>query len=407
MSAMSPGALEGLKVLDLTQMLAGPYCTQLLADQGAEVIKIEPPEGDMTRTMGPYRADDTRRLWGGYFQSINRNKKSLCIDLKQAEGKAIFMRLVERADVVVENMRVGVMDRLGLGYEQLSARNPRIVYAALRGFGDPRGGATPYQDWPAFDVIAQAMGGIMGITGPDPNTPLKIGPGVGDLVPAIHMAFGIMAGVYRAQKTGQGQFVDVPMVDTILSLCERMVYQYSYENKVAGPEGNRHPILCPFGMFRCKDGWVTIACPTDAFWKQLCELIGRPDLGNDPAFKGNDGRQRHHDRVDEAINGYTMPRTKRELTELLGGKIPFGPVYDVRDIFADEHFRAHDMLVSVEQPGSSTPVQIAGIALRMTGTPGAVVRRAPLLGEDTDAILMEFGANAGDIRRWREQGLVR
>lgn len=407
MSGISPGALEGLKVLDLTQMLAGPYCTQLLADQGAEVVKIEPPEGDMTRAMGPFRADDGLRLWGGYFQSINRNKKSLCIDLKQPQAKAIFLRLVEGADVLVENMRVGAMDRLGLGYETLAARNPRLVYAALRGFGDPRGGATPYQEWPAFDVVAQAMGGIMAITGPDARTPLKVGPGVGDLVPAVHMAFGIMAGVYRAQKTGRGQFVDVPMVDAVLSLCERMVYQYSFEGKVAGPEGNRHPILCPFGMFACKDGWVTIACPTDAFWKQLCELIGRPELGTDPAFGGNDGRQRQHDRVDEAIHAYTRPRTKRELTEALGGRIPFGPVYDVRDIYADPHFAAHDMLPAVEQPGSATPVQVAGIPVRMTGTPGAVRRRAPLLGEDTDAVLAGFGAAPDEVRGWREAGLVK
>jgi crotonobetainyl-CoA:carnitine CoA-transferase CaiB-like acyl-CoA transferase len=407
MSGISPGALEGLKVLDLTQMLAGPYCTQLLADQGAEVVKIEPPEGDMTRAMGPFRADDSRRLWGGYFQSINRNKKSLCIDLKQPEAKAIFLRLVEGADVLVENMRVGAMDRLGLGYETLAERNPRLVYAALRGFGDPRGGATPYQEWPAFDVVAQAMGGIMAITGPDAHTPLKVGPGVGDLVPAVHMAFGIMAGVYRAQKTGRGQFVDVPMVDVMLSLCERMVYQHSYEGKVPGPEGNRHPILCPFGMFACKDGWVTIACPTDAFWKQLCELIGRPELGTDPEFRGNDGRQRQHDRVDAAIHAFTRTRTKRELTEALGGRIPFGPVYDVRDIYADPHFAAHDMLPKVEQPGSATPVQVAGIAVRMTGTPGAVRRRAPMLGEDTDAVLAGFGAAPDELRRWRDAGLVK
>jgi crotonobetainyl-CoA:carnitine CoA-transferase CaiB-like acyl-CoA transferase len=406
-SGISPGALEGLKVLDLTQMLAGPYCTQLLADQGAEVVKVEPPEGDMTRAMGPYRADDSLRLWGGYFQSINRNKKSLCIDLKQPAAREIFLRLVERADVVVENMRVGAMDRLGLGYEVLAARNPRIVYAALRGFGDPRGGATPYQQWPAFDVVAQAMGGVMAITGPDAATPLKVGPGVGDLVPAIQMAFGIMAGVYRAQRSGRGQFVDVPMVDAVLSLCERMVYQYSYEGKVARPEGNRHPILCPFGMYACKDGWITIACPTDAFWKQLCELIGRPELGSDPEFAGNDGRQRHHDRVDEAILAFTRVRTKGELTEVFGGRIPFGPVYDMRDIEADPHFSAHEMLVAVEQPGSATPVRVAGIAVRMTGTPGAVRRRAPLLGEDSDEVLAGFGAAAAEIGQWRAAGLIR
>lgn len=406
MSGISPGALEGLKVLDLTQMLAGPFCTQMLADQGAEVIKIEPPEGEMTRRMGPYRPDDPQKLFGGYFQSINRNKKSLALDLKQPAGKEIFLRLAEGADVVVENFRSGVMDRLGLSFETLRERNPRLVYAALRGFGDPRGGESPYVDWPAFDVVSQAMGGIMGITGPDPTTPLKVGPGVGDLVPAMMMAFGIMAAVYRAQRTGRGQFVDAPMVDGVLSLCERIVYQYSYQGKVPHPEGNRHPLLCPFGMFPCKDGWITIACPADEFWKQLCQIIGRPELGGDPAFSGNDGRIKNQAIVDEAVTGFTLRYTKKELMGLLGGKIPFGPVYDVRDIIEDEHFRRRGMIVEVEQPGSATPVLIAGIPVRLTETPGRVARRAPLLGEDTDAVLAEAGCGLEEIRSWRAAGLV-
>ncbi len=198
------GALAGVKVVDLTQMLAGPYCTMLLADQGANVIKIEPVDGDPTRHFGPFPKDDTAHHFGGYFQSTNRNKKSIALDLKSAEGKALFLLLAKDADIVVENFRAGVMDRLGIGYEVLAADNPRLVYAAIRGFGDPRTGASPYVDRPAFDVVAQAMGGAMGITGPDAETPMKIGPGVGDIFPAALAAFGIMAALHHATRTGPG-----------------------------------------------------------------------------------------------------------------------------------------------------------------------------------------------------------
>jgi crotonobetainyl-CoA:carnitine CoA-transferase CaiB-like acyl-CoA transferase len=225
MNPSSGGALAGLRVIDLTQVLAGPYCTMMLADQGADVVKIEPVEGDPTRHFGPFRSDDKDHFFGGYFQSTNRNKKSIGLDLKSLEGKALFKRLAKDADIVVENFRAGVMDRLGLSFESLAVENPRLVYAAIRGFGDPRTGQSPYVDRPAFDVVAQAMGGAMGITGPDAFTPMKIGPGVGDIFPAALSAFGIMAAVFRARQTGHGQFVDIAMYDGILALCERLVYQ--------------------------------------------------------------------------------------------------------------------------------------------------------------------------------------
>ena len=272
-SPVPNGALKGLKVIDLTMMLAGPFATMLLGDQGATIIKVEPVKGgDMTRALSVGQKD---MPFGGYFQSINRNKLSLALDLKTEEGKNVLRRLVRDADVLVENYRVGVMDRLGLSYESLAKINPKLVYATVRGFGDPRTGKSPYADWPAFDVIAQAMGGIMGITGPDANTPLKIGPGVGDIVPAMLMTIGILSAVRHAEKTGEGQFVDVGMYDAILALCERIVYQHSYDGTVPGPEGNSHPLLCPFGLFPASDGWVSIACPRDHFWKILAENMGR------------------------------------------------------------------------------------------------------------------------------------
>ena len=304
---MSPGALAGLRVLDLSQVLAGPFCTQMLADHGAEVIKIEPPEGDPARRFAPFRADDTERAFGGYFQSINRGKKSVVLDLKDPAGRAAFLKLVAGADVLVENYRAGVMERLGLGYETLARINPRLVYGAIRGFGDPRSGESPYNDWPAFDVVAQAMGGIMGITGPTADQPLKIGPGVGDTVPALMLAFGILAAVRHAERSGQGQFVDISMIDGVLALCERLVHQYSYAGEVAGPEGNGHPLLCPFGLFRAADGWVAIGCPTDKFWVELAAAIGRPGTGDRPRLGHQCGAPRPPRRGHDPGRGLHRP----------------------------------------------------------------------------------------------------
>lgn len=400
------GALAGLRVIDLTQMLAGPYCTMLLADQGADVIKIEPVEGDPTRHFGPFRADDDEHHFGGYFQSTNRNKKSVGLDLKSPDGKALFRRMAKGADVVVENFRAGVMDRLDLGYESLAADNPRLVYAAIRGFGDPRTGASPYVNRPAFDVVAQAMGGAMGITGPDAATPMKIGPGIGDIFPAALSAFGIMAAVHHARSTGRGQFVDVAMYDGVLAMCERLVYQYSYTGKSPVPEGNQHPILCPFGVFPAKDGMVTIGCPRDSFWGELVTAMGRPELAADPKFRSNNDRLAHAGETVGIVEAWTRDLTKAEIARALDGRVPFGPVNTAADIYADPHVAARGMLVQVDHPGSATQVTIASTPIRMTATPGGVTRRAPLTGEDTTRVLAELGLTADEIAALRASKVV-
>jgi crotonobetainyl-CoA:carnitine CoA-transferase CaiB-like acyl-CoA transferase len=403
----SSGALEGLRVLDLTQMLAGPFCTMMLADQGAEVIKIEPLEGDGTRHMGPFHPDDQLRAFGGYFQSVNRNKASLALDLKRPEGREVFLALLDGAQVVVENFRAGVMNRLGLAYARLRQRNPRIVYASIRGFGDPQTGTSPYVDWPAFDVVAQAMGGIMAITGADGRTPTKIGPGVGDTIPAVMAAFGIMAAVWRAERTGVGQYVDVAMVDSVLSVCERMLHQYTYADKISGPEGNRHPFLAPFGLLPAKDGFIALACHQDEFWIRLCQLIGRPDLITDPRFGSRQERATHQSAVYTEIGAYTVQRTRRQLAAILGGYVPFGPVYDVTDIVADPHFRAHEMVVELDHPGLDQKLAVAGVPIRLSETPGAIWRRAPLLGEHTEEVLRSCGLSAPAIAHLRAAGVVK
>lgn len=395
------GALDGLVVVDLTQMLAGPYATMMLADQGARVIKIEPPGGDLTRRTGPHlegalKIDDGG--FGGYFASINRNKESVVLDLKKPAGKAALLRLLKQADVLVENYRAGVMERLGLGYETLIAHNPKLVYAALRGFGDPRSGESPYARWPAYDPIAQAMGGIMGITGAIPGgAPTKIGPGLGDIAPAMYLAYGVTAACWRAQRTGKGQFVDVAMVDAVLAVCERLVFQYSVTGHAPGPEGNGHPLLCPFGLFAAKDGHISLGVPNDRFWVPLTRCMGRPELASDPRYATNDARMENKPAVEAIVGSWTARHTKAELAQLLGGEIPFGPVFNAADIFGDPHFRARAMLVETEQPGARRPLTVAGTPVHMSDTPGGVRRRAPLVGEHTRTTLAAFGFSDEEI----------
>ncbi len=398
------GALDGVVVIDFTQMLSGPFAAMMLADQGARVIKIEPPGGDQTRKFGPFRPGQLTMAeggYGGYFASTNRNKESIVIDLKSEAGRDVVRRLVAQADILIENFRAGVMERLGLGYESLRDLNPKLVYGAIRGFGDARTGKSPYGDWPAYDVVAQAMGGIMGITSTEPGgQPTKIGPGVGDIVPAMQCAFGLVSALYRARGTGQGQFVDVAMVDGVLALCERIVFQHGIDGDVPGPEGNSHPLLCPYGLFQAKDGWVAIGCPHDEFWKLLIRTIGQPEMADDALYATTPERLKRRADVEGAVTAWTRARTKAEIAAVLGGKIPFGPVLQVDEIFADAHTKARGMLATVDLPGvPEHPLVIADTAIKMTVTPGGVRHRAPLVGEHTAIVLADFGFSADEIGR--------
>ena len=385
---MSKGALEGLVVLDLTQMLAGPFCTMMLADHGADVIKIEPPTGDMSRALGPYFDDDVDHEYGGYFQSINRNKRGLTLDLKLTKDREIFLQLVAQADVVVENFRLGVMERFDLSYERLSAVNRKLVYATIRGFGDPLTADSPYKDWPAFDVIAQAMGGFMGITGP--GEPMKAGPGVGDILPGVMLAFGILAACRHADKSGEGQFIDVAMYDAMLALCERIVYQHGYTGLIPSPTGNKHPLAAPFSIYPAKDGFVAIACPFDSQWQTLTALIGRPELGNDEKFNSVSARVAHVTELTEILSAWTRPQNKTDIAAILGGHIPFGPVNDVADIFADPHIIDRQTIAELELPDLQKPATVVNTPIRMLKTPGGVRSRAPLLDEHRAQIFEQF-----------------
>jgi crotonobetainyl-CoA:carnitine CoA-transferase CaiB-like acyl-CoA transferase len=385
------GPLAGVRVLDLTQALAGPFCTMLLADLGADVVKVEPPGGDLTRFTGPFTREDTERAYGGYFASINRNKRSVVLDLKVDADREALVRLAERVDAVVENSKAGVMDRLGVGWDDLRPRNPRLVYGAIRGFGDPRTGPSPYQDWPAFDVVAQAMGGAVGMTGTAEGETLRCGPSIGDLYPATLAALGITAALHHAARTGRGQFLDVAMYDGVLALCEAIVYRYSYTGQVTRPTGNGHPALVPFDLFPTADGWCAIAAPTEKHWALLAGILGRPELVEDGRARTNRDRVVNAPFVRGVVSGWTTARTTAEVVDALGGQVPVGPVQTADVIFADAHVAARGMLVEVPQPDGSRPVVLPAPPIKLTATPAGIYRRPPRLGEHTAEVLSEVG----------------
>jgi crotonobetainyl-CoA:carnitine CoA-transferase CaiB-like acyl-CoA transferase len=390
-TGVGPGPLAGLRVIDATKALSGPFCTMTLADLGADVIKVEPPGGDPTRGAPPFTADDPVHSYGGYFASVNRGKRSIVLDLKQTADREIFLRLVDGADVVVENSRAGAMDRLGVGYEMLAARNPKLVYAAIRGFGDPRTGASPYVDWPSYDVVAQAMGGLVSITGLLDGTLVKCGPSIGDIYTGSIAAIGVLAALLHARSTGEGQFVDVAMYDAVLSLCENAVVKYSYTADVQRPSGNGHPGVPAFEVFATSDGHCAIGATTDASFELLCELLGAPELATDERFRTFTARMAHRATLTDELEHVTVTKSTAEIVAALGGRVPVGPVNDMAAIFADPHVAARDMLVTIEQPDGSRPVQLAGQPIKMTRGTTTPTRRPPRLDEHRADILGDVG----------------
>lgn len=393
------GPLSGLTVIDCTMALAGPFGTALLADLGANVIKVEPPQGDGARPSPPLPpdyanadADEPGGVdYGGYFASINRNKRSIVLDLKSPEDKETLLALCDDADAIVENMRVGVMDKLGVGYEVIRERNPRIVYGCIRGFGDPRTGESPYANWPAYDIVAQAMGGNAHVTGPDDGSGgYPNGVSVGDIYPGTLMALGLVSAILNARETGEGQFFDVAMYDAIVAMSETAIVNYSYEKKITGPRGQHHPNLMPFGIYPASDGAVAIACPGPKHWQLLCEAMGREDLVTDDRCRNTFVRKRNQVFVEAQITAWTSSMSKHDIMAQLGGQLPCGPVNTAEDIFNDPHVAAREMLTRFQLPGDNPEVAITGSPIKYTRTPTNFYRRPPLLGEHTQEVLDEL-----------------
>jgi crotonobetainyl-CoA:carnitine CoA-transferase CaiB-like acyl-CoA transferase len=393
------GPLVGFRILDVTHAAAGPYGTMMLADLGADVIKVEPPTGELVRFGGPHTLDDEVHAYSGRFANRNRNKRSIALDLADPEDQETFLQLVETADGLVENMRAGVLERLGVGWEVCHARNPKLVYAAVRGFGDPITGASPYGDWPAFDVVAQAVGGFVSMTGPDASHPMRTGPAVGDYVPGLMAALGLLAAFLHAQRTGEGQFVDVAMVDGLMSMCEVAQMLWTYKGADCPPTGNSVDGISPFAIYPAADGHCAIAAPTDAHWALLCEAIGRSDLIDDPRTAKARMRIRSRPLVDEVLGNWTSQRTMSEVVEALGGKVSVGPVLDPRRWVDDPHVAAREMLVRVEH-GASRPTVQLNCPIKLTATPSGIYRRPPHLDEHGDELRKELDAR-------RQQGADR
>ncbi len=384
------GPLSGLRVLDLTRALAGPFCTMLLGDLGADIIKIESPEGDMTRTLGPFAPNRKETDYGAYFAAVNRNKRSIVLDLKDPSDKKTFLAMIGKVDVIVENFRPGVMDRLDLSFEKLQSLNPRLVYAAVRGFGDPRTGESPYANWPAFDIVAQCMGGVVSSTGEKGSSGVRAGPAVGDVYPGTLAALGVVSAVLNSRTTEQGQFLDVSMYDAMLTMGEALIYIYDQTGELHPPSGNEHPSLCPFEIYNTGEGSIAIAAPTDKHWRILCEIVGEPQLGRDPNYKDTANRVKNRSSIRTLIENWASDKTMTEVVELLSGRVPVGPVHTPADIFKDPHVAARNMLQEVEYPGSDSPITMANASIKLTKTPAGVYRRAPHLGEHTNDILDEF-----------------
>ena len=382
--------LDDLTIIDCSMAYAGPFGTALLADLGADVIKVEPPTGDNFRALPPHPPDYGHAArgagagadYGMAFAGVNRNKRSVVLDLKDPGDAEVLLTLCEGADAIVENMRAGVMDELGLGYEAIAARNPRIVYAAVRGFGDDRTGASPYGSWPCLDTAGQAMGGLVEATGDLYEI------AIADIYPGTLMALGLVSAVHRARRTGAGDFVDVAMYDSALTLLRSHVPSYGLTGRERRP-GQR--ALVPFGLFPATDGRFAIAAPVERHWQLLCEAMERPDLVTDERTRTNPKRAANQAFTEGEIARWTATRSKQELLELLGGRVPCGPANSMAEVLADPHVAARHMLEDCQLPGDNPTVPLVANPIKLAGNPTGLYQRPPLLGEHTDEVLAQFG----------------
>lgn len=374
--------LEGLKVLDFTRVYSGPYCTMMLGDLGADIIKVERKGvGDETHYFAPMKNDES-----GYFAYFNRNKKSLSLDLKSPDAVELIKDLAGWADIVVENFSPGVVDRLGIGYEALKAVNPKIIYGSISGFGQ----TGPYRKKPAYDVVCQAMGGFMSLTGEKDGTPYKLGPSVVDALAGIHMAFAIMAAVHHRTETGEGQFIDVAMMDTAFSVLENFVVTKTLTGTAPTRNGNANLGSAPFNTFKAKDGYVAIACANNGLFKKLAKAIDREDLLEKEEYKENHLRKAHEDTLNPEIEKWTMQYTTDEVVKILDeASVPVGPILGIDELVEDPQIKARDMLVDIEHPVLGN-VTYPGNPLKFSETSELSFESAPLLGEHNDYILKDI-----------------
>ncbi|MEY4751930.1 MAG: hypothetical protein RIQ60_4144 [Pseudomonadota bacterium] len=397
---MSPQALQGLKVVEMGQLIAGPFAGKTLGDFGADVIKIEAPgTGDPLRNWRLLQ--DGTSVW---WQVQSRNKRSIALDLRSAEGQSIARQLIAQADVLVENFRPGTLEGWGMSYEELARDNPGLVMLRISGYGQ----TGPYRDLPGFGAIGEAMGGLRHLSGEPGRVPVRCGISIGDTLAALHGTIGVLTALYhRKVNGGQGQVIDVALHEAVFNVMESLVPEYSAFGVVREPAGSALPGIAPSNAYRCGDGGVVlIAGNGDSIFKRLMTAMGRDDLGNDPALADNAGRVQRVDELDAAIAAWTSQRDTGEVLAVLGeAKVPAGRAYTARDIVEDPHYRARDMILTQHTRDGHT-LEVPGIVPKLMGTPGQVRSPAPRLGDDTDAVLGEIGLSSADIAALRQRKVV-
>ena len=399
MPELSPGALKGLRVVEMGQLIAGPFAGKTLGDFGADVIKIEAPQsGDPLRNW--------RKILNGtsvWWQVQSRNKRSIALDLRAAEGQDIARQLIAQADVLIENFRPGTLEGWGMDYETLSKTNPGLVMLRISGYGQ----TGPYRDLPGFGAIGEAMGGLRHLTGEPDRVPVRCGISIGDTLAALHGTIGVLMALYhRKVNGGQGQVIDVALHEAVFNVMESLVPEYSAFGAIREPAGSALPGIAPSNAYRCSDGVVLIAGNGDSIFKRLMTVIARDDLGNDPQLANNAGRVARVQELDAAIEAWTHSRSVTEVLAALGeASVPAGRVYTAKDIVEDPHYRARDMILQ-QQTRDGHEIEVPGIVPKLMGTPGTVRSSAPQLGDDTDAVLAELGMNPEAIAALRDKKVV-
>ena len=393
--------LEGLKVIDLTTALNGPFCTMILADYGAEVLKIEPLGGEQCRTWGPL---DEKSGESGFFNYVNRNKKGATLNLKTEKGLQMFYELVKDADILVENYRGGVTQKLKIDYETIRKINPNIIYSSGSGFGQ----YGPITHRPCYDIVAQAMGGMVNLTGFTHTDPVKVGPSVADHVAGIYLAVGTLLALHHRDVTGEGQHVDVAMFDTIFSLLENALVNYTVGGFISQRNGNVDPSIAPFDIFKCKDGFVALGVGNDKLFQNFCRTIGHEELLEDPRYTTNELRcQNYVPDLQNVIIGWCEQYTKSEVEAIMDeAGIPCGPVLDVKEAIEHPHIQARDMMVHCEHPTAGDQY-FQGCVMKLSETPGSVDFASPLLGQHNEEIYGSWlNFDEAKLNELKEKGII-
>jgi formyl-CoA transferase len=398
-SSIPDGALRGVRVIEMGQLIAGPFAGKTLGEFGADVIKIEAPgSGDPLRNWRMIKEGTS--VW---WQVQSRNKRSIALDLRSAEGQDIARKLIAEADVLIENFRPGTLEGWGMGWDALSAINPGLVMLRISGYGQ----TGPYRDLPGFGAIGEAMGGLRHLTGEPDRVPVRCGVSIGDTLAALHGTIGVLTALYhRKVNGGKGQVIDVALHEAVFNVMESLLPEYSAFGTVREAAGSALPGIAPSNAYRCNDGYVLIAGNGDSIFKRLMAVIGRDDLAHDPALADNAGRVVRVAEIDAAISVWTATRPITEVLDLLGGaRVPAGKVYTAKDIAEDPHYRARDMILA-QSTRDGYDLEVPGVVPKLLGTPGTVRTSAPGLGDDTDGVLRELGLSEPDIAALRNKGVV-